>query len=125
MKNKMKKLVLILIASLTPVASYASVRWFNSSGEQLGILSDAKCSSGVDCEVSGGKLVMSVPGDGMVQTQVAATATTLTSAQCGSTFYNTGAVEVRIPKASGVLGCRYTFVTLNASKFDVNPIAFD
>lgn len=58
---------------------------------------------------------------GFLVKQVAATATTITAAQCGSTFYNTGAVAINLPEASAVLGCRITFITANASNFDVNP----
>lgn len=56
---------------------------------------------------------------------VAATATTITAAQCGSTFYNSGAVEMELPEASTVLGCELTFVTLNAANFDIDPDAAD
>lgn len=72
-------------------------------------------------------MVGSLTGDGgdslsgFLQKQVSATATTITAAQCGSTFYNAGAVVINLPEASGVLGCRLTFVTMNASNFDVNP----
>lgn len=58
---------------------------------------------------------------GFVQKQVAATATTITIAQCGSSFVNTGAVQMELPEASTALGCRLTFITGNASNFDVNP----
>lgn len=58
---------------------------------------------------------------GFLQKQVAATATTITAVQCGSTFINTGAVQMELPEASAVLGCRLTFITGNASNFDVNP----
>jgi len=58
---------------------------------------------------------------GFRQKQVAATATTITAAQCGSTFINTGAVQMELPEASAVLGCRLTFITGNAANFDVNP----
>lgn len=58
---------------------------------------------------------------GFFQKQVAATATTLTAAQCGSTVINSGAVQIELPEASTVLGCRYTFITGNGSNFDVNP----
>lgn len=58
---------------------------------------------------------------GFLQKRVAATATTITAAQCGSTFYNSGAVQMELPEASTVLGCRLTFITANASNFDVNP----
>lgn len=58
---------------------------------------------------------------GFLQKMVAATATTITAAQCGSTFYNSGAVQIELPEASTAIGCRLTFVTLNAANFDVNP----
>lgn len=58
---------------------------------------------------------------GFLNKLVAATATTITAAQCGSTFYNSGAVAINLPEASAVLGCRLTFVTMNASNFDINP----
>lgn len=62
---------------------------------------------------------------GFLQKQVLATATTITAAQCGSTFYNGGAVRIVLPAASGVLGCRLTFITANASNFDVSGGAGD
>lgn len=58
---------------------------------------------------------------GFLAPQVAATAVTITAAQCGSTFSNTGAVQMELPEASTVIGCTLTFVTLNASNFDINP----
>lgn len=58
---------------------------------------------------------------GFLQNQVEATAVTITASQCGSTFINSGAVLMALPEASTVLGCRLTFVTGNASNFDVNP----
>ena len=62
---------------------------------------------------------------GFLQDRVLATATTLTAAQCGKTFYNGGAVEVELPEVSTVLGCRYTFIVANASNFHVDPDAAD
>lgn len=72
-------------------------------------------------------LVGSVTGDGgdaisgFIQKEVDATATTITIAQCGSTFQNTGAVQMELPEASTAIGCRLTFITANASNFDINP----
>lgn len=56
---------------------------------------------------------------------VLATATTITKSQCGSVFYNAGAVNITLPEASTVLGCKLRFVTLNASNFDISPDAAD
>jgi len=58
---------------------------------------------------------------GFLNKQVAATATTITAAQCGSTFINAGAIEMELPEASAVLGCRLTFIVGNASNFTIDP----
>lgn len=58
---------------------------------------------------------------GFISKVVAATATTITASQCGSTFQNSGAVQMELPEASVVIGCRLTFITANASNFDLNP----
>ncbi len=62
---------------------------------------------------------------GFLNNQVAATATTITAAQCGSTFISGGAIEMELPEASTVLGCRLTFVVNNASNFTIDPDAAD
>ncbi len=63
---------------------------------------------------------------GYIQKQVAATATTITAAQCGSTFYNTTATAINLPSGTaGLIGCRLTFITLNASNYDINPADLD
>lgn len=63
---------------------------------------------------------------GFLNNQVAATATTLTAAQCGSTIINaSGAVEVELPEASTVLGCRYTFIVGSANALTIDPDAAD
>lgn len=205
---KIKNLVLLALLFLAPMAH--AVEWFNSSGTELGQTNKVKCSTGLTCSLSGGKLLVSTslsgfaqgetvtndvdgtvqvasdnthatllvkgfeakdailslyadegddsadkfslkmsaadvltfnvngsafttvtpatgawvfsgPVSGNLQKQVAATATTITVAQCGSTFINSGAVQMELPEASAVLGCRLTFVTGNASNFDVNP----
>ncbi len=101
-----------------------------ASGDALNFLNKTSGSYVSKFKVStGGNLTVvgSVTGDGgdamsgFLQKQVAATATTITAAQCGSTFINTGAVAINLPEASTVLGCRLTFITGNASNFDVNP----
>lgn len=59
---------------------------------------------------------------GFIVDDVAATATTITGAQCGKAFYNSGAVAINLPNGSaGLIGCRLTFFVANASNFDVNP----
>lgn len=109
----------MFIAMFLSFAAYAGVGAYQST-TNLGVFGYIKCSTGLTCTKQGDKLnIVSSGGGG--QTPVLATATTITSAQCGSLFYNSGAVAMKLPLASTVLGCSYTFVTLNASNFDVNP----
>jgi hypothetical protein len=140
----MKKL--LLIALLTTTSAFASLRFFDSTDLELGSLSDLKCSGDFSCTKVSGKLyldmgssvaltTLSLTGDltgdggdqlfGFLQNQVAATATTITAAQCGSTFINAGAIEMELPEASTVLGCRLTFIVGNVSNFTVDPDAAD
>lgn len=58
---------------------------------------------------------------GFLNNTITSTTTTLTAAQCGSTIVNDSADVLSLPEASTVIGCRYTFITNNASNFDVNP----
>lgn len=78
---------------------------------------------------TGGNVTMvgSVTGDGgdalsgFLQKQVVATTTTITAAQCGSTFVGGAGVVMTLPEASTVLGCRLTFIDGGANDIDINP----
>ena len=83
----------------------------------LKIFSRINCGNSIECTRKG----QGIFNIAMKQSQVVATATTITEAQCGSTFINGGAVQMELPEASSVLGCRLTFVTGDASNFDINP----
>lgn len=102
------------------LSAFAGFRAETSSAN-LGLLSVVSCGAGLTCTKAGAKLNLSNAGYGVLRNRIAATATTLTSSQCGSTIYNTGAVVINLPEASTVLGCRFTFITSNASNFDINP----
>lgn len=133
----MKKFILaflLLCASLS-FNSYAGFEG-KSAGTSLKIFNKINCGDGLTCTraaggvfniVASGSFTGDLVGDGgdqfygFLQNQVAATATTITASQCGSTFINGGAVQMELPEASTVLGCRLTFITGNASNFDVNP----
>jgi len=65
-------------------------KYFNQSDVQLGIKNEFKCGTNLVCSIVSGKLVMT---DAPL---VLASATTITKAQCGSTFYNSGAVELAV-----------------------------
>ena len=135
----MKLTLIFVVFVLTLTQAVASVRVFNSSNVNLGSQNDIKCSTGLSCAVTSGQLVVAfssaASGDiagagsdqlyGYLQNQVAATATTITAAQCGSTFINSGAIEMELPEASTVLGCRLTFIVGNASAFTIDPDAAD
>lgn len=110
----MKYLAAILLALMT-VTAYA-VQFFNSSDLNVGNFSKVKCGPSIKCSQSSGKLLIE-----SIQTQVASTTTTLTTAQCGSTIVSNSADVVTLPEASTALGCRYTFVCGTADDFDVNP----
>lgn len=58
---------------------------------------------------------------GFLQNQVAATTTTLTAAQCGSTIVGDSVDTITLPEASTVLGCQYTFVAGTADDVAINP----
>lgn len=103
--------------------AFAGFQGFNQ-GQNIkpSVHSGLNCSTGLLCTPSvNGKMSISLLGSA----QVAATAVTITKAQCGSTFSNAGAVEMELPEASTVIGCQLTFVTLNGSNFDVDPDAAD
>jgi len=128
----------LLLTCLISEKSFAGFEGLNK-GQSLKLFNRINCGDGITCTKTGNMFTVTASGEfesditgdgsqkivGFAQNQVAATATTATAAQCGSTFINSGAVQIDLPVASTVLGCRYTFVTGNASNFDVNPAAAD
>jgi len=99
----------------------------DDSGDDWAITSAASGNALNFSNDSTGSLVsrmsLSILGElsGVRSPVVTATATTITTAQCGSTFINSGAVQMELFEASLAVGCTLTFVTANASNFDVNP----
>ena len=122
----MKCAFIFVLMCLVSLPSFAGFRGYDDT-------TDLKLFSAIGCEGSGiactrgtkDKLVVAVSPLGVLRTRVLASATTLTSAQCGSTIYNAGAIEIELPEASTVIGCKFTFVTLNAANFDIDPDAAD
>lgn len=104
------------------LAAHAGFRAYNGTTD-LKVMQGITCASGVNCTVGkNAQLVIATDGSNALRTRQAATgAQTLTSSACGKTIYNTAASVQTLPLASTVLGCRITFVTANASNFDVNP----
>lgn len=116
----MKVLMSLLLLVMFSIPSLAGFQGYNGDSD-LKIFNKIQCDAGLSCSKVGDKFQLDVTSSGYVQTQVAATATTITSGQCGSSFINSGAVQMELPEASTVLGCRLTFIVGNASNFDFNP----
>lgn len=117
----MKSLLLftfVLFMSFTANAGFEGL----NQGISLKLFNRIDCGTGITCSKSKDKFVMKNTG---IAARVLASATTITASQCGSTFYNAGAIEIELPEASAVIGCQLTFVTLNAANFDIDPDAAD
>lgn len=112
--------LLILTAMIAVTACQPSYAFEGlHDGASLKVFNRINCASKLDC-VAKGRGIFDMKVDPL-ETQIEATATTITEAQCGSTFINAGAVQIELPEASAVLGCRLTFITGDASNFDINP----
>lgn len=112
------KFPIVLLTSLLLSTTIFAFEAFNSS-QSLDIFNKIQCTDGTVCVKASDKVQITTYG--ALNEQVAATATTITSDQCGATFINTAAVVINLPEASAVLGCRLTFVVGHASNFDINP----
>ena len=94
------------------------------AGKSLNVFQGINCAQGMTCTRTKGGIFNMVASAAQSPLSLAS-ARTLTAAECGSTFYNAGAIQLVLPDAATILGCKYTFVTLNASNFDVDPNAAD
>jgi hypothetical protein len=116
----MKKIYAVLSVLFFTTIAYAGFQAFNGTTD-LKIFNKIKCSTGLTCAKVGDTLTVTNTNVGVVQPQVASTTTTITSAQCGSTFVSNSADVMTLPEASTVLGCRLSFVCGTADDFDINP----
>ena len=113
-------LVLLLVVTLMSTA-FAGFEGRNDDA-LVGVYSRINCGTGVEC--TGNTLgIFNIATTGGLESQIEATATTITESQCGSTFINSGAViiQMELPEASTVPGCRLTFITQTATAFLINP----
>lgn len=114
----MKALILVLSLLVSSFA-FAGVE-LKQAGKSLGTVISLDCGASMTCtkdNMSKGYIKLNA-----ALAPITATATTITDAQCGSTFVNAGAVLMNLPKISASnRGCRLTFVVGNASNFDINP----
>jgi hypothetical protein len=115
----MVKVITGLVLFLFGVAAIAGFKGETSTAN-LGLLNIISCSTGISCTKSGAKMVVANTGL-YLNTQVATTTASLTTAQCGSTIVSNSADVMTLPEASTALGCRFTFVCGTADDFDVNP----
>lgn len=112
-------LVLIVMSALFSLNAHAGIQIYNGT-TRVGQVDTLKCSTGTSCTKLGATATITKSSLGMI-TQVASTTTTITLAQCGSTFVSNSADVMTLPEASTVLGCRLTFVCGTADDFDINP----
>lgn len=119
----MKMFAMVIVGLFLTVTAFAGFGAFNGT-TNLGVLANIKCSTGTTCTKIGDKLQITAVA--APAAFIAATAVTLTASQCGTTYYNTGAVVITLPKSSAsLLNCTFHFVTMNASNFDINPDTAD
>lgn len=111
----MKGLLSVFAVLFMTSFAFAGFQGFNE-GASLEVFDGIRCAQGVTCLKEKG--VMKITG--MVKVE-AAVAGAIPASKCGYTLYNTAATAVNLPEASTVIGCTITFVTLNASNFDINP----
>lgn len=113
------KAILLVLSLFVANLAFAGVE-LKQSGKSLGTVISLDCGSSITCtkdNMSKGYIKLNA-----AQPPIAATATTITADQCGSTFINSGAVLMNLPKVgTGTVGCQLTFVVGNASNFDINP----
>jgi hypothetical protein len=117
-------LVALCLFSLSAFAGFEGL----NNNVSLKVFNKINCGTGLTCTKVGDKFNIvnsSNTGTASLQNRVTATATTITASQCGSTFINAGAIEIELPEASTVLGCRLTFIVGNASTFTIDPDAAD
>jgi hypothetical protein len=117
--NMVMSLVLVFIGTLFSLDAHAGLQIYNGT-TRVGQVDTLKCSTGTSCTKVGAVATITKSSLGL-QTQVASTTTTITAAQCGSSFISNSADVMTLPEASTVLGCRLTFICGTADDFDVNP----
>lgn len=114
---KFLSLLVILMLSFTAHAGFEGL----NQGVSLKLFNRLDCAEGLACSKVKDKFVVKATGVAQVQTQSTAAVTPLTSQACGTTIINAAAVVVTLPSPAANLGCRITFVTGNASNFDIEP----
>lgn len=126
-------IILVALFFVTSLIAFEGLQ----DGTSLKIFNRINCSTGMTCTrganglftmVADGTFTGDVAGDGGDELygfrsyQETATAETLAAVDCMKTYITGGTVEVELPEASTVTGCRYTFVVgLEGGLLTVDP----
>jgi len=116
------KALLVLFSILFCFPSFASVRFFDNSGLDLGSQADVQCAYGTKCSQIAGKLYL----DNQSQVgSVSASSQYLAATDCGKTIVQGAATSITevLPEASTVPGCEFTFVSKLQGNLIVKPFA--
>lgn len=108
---------LFVALALIGVTAHAGMQYLDGTSTVIGNFSEAHCTQGVTCASVNGRVKIAVGQ----QIQDTGTSTVMTSYQCGGTYITSGAATMILPEASGVLGCRYTFVVGATAPVYIDP----
>lgn len=112
------KSIIALFALVLSMSAFAGFEGLEQ-GKSLKLFNRLNCSEGLECSRFKDMFVVKTKKTGQTVVQSTATATTLTAEACGTTLINSAAVAVVLP--TPVVGCRITFITGDASNFDIDP----
>lgn len=119
------KSLLMLVGLALAGNAFAGVRFQNSGGRVLGEFSDIRCQGGLNCRNSGGYALASVnPRPIFVVSGGAAAVNTFANPKdCGSVYrWDSGTSTLKLPEASLVVGCDYTFINNAATTLGATVI---
>lgn len=119
----MKTMTAFLFTVLFSVFGFAGFQGYQGV-TNLGLFQAVKCSTGLTCSKVGTKLNIVTTTLGLLETTTAASAVSISTSQCGSTFALgvSTATQMGLPTAtSAIIGCKLTFITAIASNFQINP----
>lgn len=101
-------------------STYAFEALNNSAS--IGLFSRINCASDIKCTGNLRTGILNMTGIGGLETQTSfSSTTTLTVANCGTTYTNSSTAQINLPEASTGNGCRITFVTGTGMLITINP----
>lgn len=102
----------VLILSMSAFAGFEGL----DQGRSLKLFNRLNCTEGLECSRFKDMFIIQTKKTVEQNTAVAGS---LTAEACGTTLVNSGAVAVTLP--TPVVGCKITFITGDASNFDIDP----